>query len=127
MIGTIAEHVVEMPSGKQINDYAIFPNHGIWQILKDKEKYNVDVKLRSKVAYFWVKITDEGITIKTSYGITKTLGADSIILTLPSTPNTTLADSLKGRVSEVYAIGDCNKSGVIVDAVADGNLTSRKI
>lgn len=62
-ISSIAEHVVEMPSGKQVFDYPIFPNHGIWQIFKNKEKYNLDVKLRSKIAYFWVKISKEGIGI----------------------------------------------------------------
>jgi 2,4-dienoyl-CoA reductase-like NADH-dependent reductase (Old Yellow Enzyme family)/thioredoxin reductase len=72
-------------------------------------------------------ITDKGLTIITGYGIKKTLKADSILIALPSSVNTGLADSLKGRVAEVYAIGDCLKPGVIVDAIEAGNLTARKI
>ena len=73
------------------------------------------------------EITAEGLTITTSYGVKKILQADSIICALPSSANTGFADSLKGRVAEVYAIGDCNKSGVMVDAIEAGNLTARKI
>ena len=35
-------------------------------------------------------------------------------------PNTELFESLKGKVPEVYAIGDCNNPRLIADAVADG-------
>jgi 2,4-dienoyl-CoA reductase (NADPH2) len=72
-------------------------------------------------------VSDKGLTVITGYGVKKTLKADSIIIALPSSVNTWLADSLKDRVAEVYAIGDCFKSGVIVDAVEAGNLTARKI
>jgi 2,4-dienoyl-CoA reductase (NADPH2) len=73
------------------------------------------------------EITDTGMTITTSFGIEKTIEADSIVLALPSAINTALADSLKSIVSEVYTVGDCSKVGVMVDAVEAGNLTARKI
>ena len=38
-----------------------------------------------------------------------------------------MANNLKGKVSEVYAVDDCDKSGVIVDAIEAGNLTARKV
>jgi pyruvate/2-oxoglutarate dehydrogenase complex dihydrolipoamide dehydrogenase (E3) component len=72
-------------------------------------------------------ITDEGVTITINEGLKKTLKADNIILALPLAANTALADSLKGKVKEVYAVGDCKKPGVIETGVADANLTARKI
>lgn len=83
------------------------------------------VKTLMNVKYH--EVTAKGLTITTGYGVKKTLIADSIILALPSSVNTGFAESLKGRVTEVYAVGDCNKSGVIVDAIEAGNLIARKI
>ncbi|MFC2070335.1 FAD-dependent oxidoreductase, partial [Chloroflexota bacterium] len=83
------------------------------------------VKTLMNVKYH--EITDKGLTITTSYGVKKILEADNIILALPSSVNTGLADTLKGKVTEVYAVGDCDKVGVMVDAVEAGNLTARKI
>ena len=73
------------------------------------------------------EVNAEGLTITTSYGVKQTLKADSIICALPSSADTGFTDSLRGRVTEVYAVGDCNKSGVIVDAIEAGNLIARKI
>jgi hypothetical protein len=70
---------------------------------------------------------DQGLTITTGYGIKKTLKADNIILALQLAPSTTLADSLKGTVAEIYTVGDCKKPGVMVDAVESAHITARKI
>jgi 2,4-dienoyl-CoA reductase (NADPH2) len=73
------------------------------------------------------EITDDGMTITMSNGLKKSLEADSIVLALPLTADTWLADGLKGRVNEVYAVGDCKRPGLIDTNVADANLTARKI
>jgi 2,4-dienoyl-CoA reductase (NADPH2) len=83
------------------------------------------VKIMMGVKYG--SITDQGMTLTTSFGLLRTIPADSIILTLPGSPDTALADSLKGKVAEVHAIGDSAKPGVMVDAVESGNLTARKV
>jgi 2,4-dienoyl-CoA reductase (NADPH2) len=83
------------------------------------------VKVEMGVQYN--RITDEGIEVTTSYGITKIIEADSIVIAVPSATNTAFADSLQGKVPEVYTVGDCNANGVIIDAVASGNLTARKV
>ena len=83
------------------------------------------VKILMNVKYH--EITDKGLTITTSYGVKKTLKTDNIVCALPSSADTGFADSLKGKIAEVYAIGDCSKSGVIVDAIEAGNLTARKM
>jgi 2,4-dienoyl-CoA reductase (NADPH2) len=73
------------------------------------------------------EITDEGMTITMSNGLKKLVVADSIVLALPLMADTALADSLKGMVKEVYAVGDCKRPGLIDTNVADANLTARII
>ncbi|MEJ2740715.1 MAG: FAD-dependent oxidoreductase, partial [Dehalococcoidia bacterium] len=63
------------------------------------------------------EITDKGLTITTKEGERKTLEADTIIPALPLGPNTELADKFQGKVSEVYAIGDCKDPLLIADAI----------
>jgi NADPH-dependent 2,4-dienoyl-CoA reductase/sulfur reductase-like enzyme len=87
------------------------------------ESMNVRIELGVK----YEKITHAGLIIKTGNGETETIPADIIIVALPFTANTKLADSLKGRVPEVYAIGDCQDPGVIAGAVTSANLTARRI
>ena len=89
--------------------------------------YNQSHGVKTLMGVKYHEITDKGMTITTSYGIKKTIEADSIILAIPSATNTSLMESLKGKAAEVYAVGDCNNPGVIVDAIESGNLTARKI
>jgi 2,4-dienoyl-CoA reductase (NADPH2) len=65
----------------------------------------------------YVEITNKGLTIITKDGIKQTIVADTVVPALPLTPNLGLADALKGKVPEVYAVGDCDKPLLIVDAV----------
>jgi 2,4-dienoyl-CoA reductase (NADPH2) len=62
------------------------------------------------------RITDRGIIITTAEGVSKTLKADTIIPAVPLKPNNELKKKLEGKVPEIYAIGDCNEPGVIIDA-----------
>ena len=67
-----------------------------------------------------LKITDEGVEVVTKEGERQTIKADSIVPTAPLKPNADLFKSLKGKVPQVYAIGDCKEPRMIVDAIADG-------
>jgi 2,4-dienoyl-CoA reductase (NADPH2) len=67
-----------------------------------------------------LEITDKGVTVTTKEGEQQTLEADSVVPVSPLQPNTALLESLAGKVPEVYAIGDCQKPRMIVDAIADG-------
>jgi hypothetical protein len=49
-----------------------------------------------------------------------TLEADSILTALPFVSNTGLFESLKGKTSEIYTIGDCKEPRLIIDAIAEG-------
>ena len=66
------------------------------------------------------EITDKGIRIMTKEGERRTIEADTILITTPPVPNTELFNSLKGRIPEVYLIGDAKEPRLILEAIADG-------
>lgn len=67
-----------------------------------------------------LQITDKGLSIETKEGEKRFLEADNVVIALPFAENDSLAEQLKGRVPEVYAIGDCNEPGLIPDATRTG-------
>jgi pyruvate/2-oxoglutarate dehydrogenase complex dihydrolipoamide dehydrogenase (E3) component len=75
----------------------------------------------------FVEVTDKGLTIINKGGEKQIIEADNIIPTLPLAPNMGLMDTLKGKVPEVYAIGDCKEPRLITDAIAAGTRTARAI
>ena len=74
-----------------------------------------------------MEITDKGLVITTKEGKEESIEADSIVHTSPLTSNISLFESLKGKVPEVYAIGDCKEPRLIVDAIAEGWQIARRI
>lgn len=73
------------------------------------------------------EITDKGLVITTKDSKKITIEANTIVPALPFVADTELIKSLKGKVSEVYAIGDCYDPRRIVHAVNMGYNTSLKI
>jgi 2,4-dienoyl-CoA reductase (NADPH2) len=73
------------------------------------------------------EVTEKGLTIITKEGQQQTLEADSIIPALPLLPNTDMVKALQGKAPEIYAIGDCEKPGIIPDATAAGWQIANKI
>jgi 2,4-dienoyl-CoA reductase (NADPH2) len=72
------------------------------------------------------EITDKGLIIVTKTGETKLIEADTILTAPPMVPNTELLNAIRGKVPEVYAIGDCLEPRLSADAVADGSYIARK-
>jgi 2,4-dienoyl-CoA reductase (NADPH2) len=66
-----------------------------------------------------VGINKEGLKIKTKEGKEIMLPADNI-LPVGFEPNTALYESLKGKVPELYAIGDCDDPAIIPEATGAG-------
>jgi NADPH-dependent 2,4-dienoyl-CoA reductase/sulfur reductase-like enzyme len=66
------------------------------------------------------EITENGLTIVTKEGERRTIEGDTIIPAVPLLTNTGLLETLKGKVAEVYIIGDCVEPKVIIDAIAAG-------
>jgi 2,4-dienoyl-CoA reductase (NADPH2) len=75
----------------------------------------------------YLEITDQGFSFIDKDGKRQTLPADSIIPAIPMKPNLELLKSLKGKVPEVYAVGDCNDPLLIVDAVGTGSKAARTL
>jgi 2,4-dienoyl-CoA reductase (NADPH2) len=75
----------------------------------------------------YVEITDKGLTIITKDGQKEFLAADTVLPALPLTANLALYESLKGKIKEVYAIGDCKEPLLIADAISQGMETARAI
>lgn len=75
----------------------------------------------------YVEITDKGLTIVTKDGETKTIEADTIVTSLPLSPNLDLAEQVKKKVPEVYVIGDCGEPGLIREAIGTACRTAREV
>ena len=67
-----------------------------------------------------VKFAKEGVTIETKDGKTRLLECKTIIPVLPFSPNKEIAEKAKGKVAEIYTIGDCDSPAVIPDATKAG-------
>jgi 2,4-dienoyl-CoA reductase (NADPH2) len=84
------------------------------------------VTLISGVKEF-VEVNARGLTIIDKDGEKPTIPADTVIPALPLRPDLALFESLKGKVPEVYAIGDCKEPLLIADAISQGMETARQI
>ena len=57
----------------------------------------------------------------------QTIEADTIVPAMPLAPNTELLKTLKGKVPEIYSIGDCREPHLIVEAIAEGASVAVKL
>jgi 2,4-dienoyl-CoA reductase (NADPH2) len=74
-----------------------------------------------------IEITEKGVSFTTKDGKKETLAADTVVAAMPLAPNMALYESLKGKVPELYAIGDCKEPLLIMDAIGTGMEAARKI
>ena len=73
------------------------------------------------------EITSKGLIIITKEGKRQAIAADTVLSSIPLIPNPELLKSLKGKVPEIHAIGDCSTPGLIIDAIADGSRIAHTI
>ena len=73
-----------------------------------------------------LEVTEDGAIVGTD-GSQRELKADSVILALGLKPESGLCDALEGKVSELYAIGDCVQPRKILNAIWEGFHTSRLV
>jgi len=74
------------------------------------------------------EVTDGGIEIITKEGERRELTADTIMAVIPPNPNKALFEALRGKIPEVYLIGDAKEeSQYILGAVSDGAEVAREI
>jgi 2,4-dienoyl-CoA reductase (NADPH2) len=96
----------------------------LWQLLIWFKKKGVTLINGVKE---YVEITDKGLTIINKGGERQIIEADTVVPALPLMPNMGLMERLKGKVTEVYAIGDCKEPHLIVDAIAAGIRRARGV
>jgi len=66
------------------------------------------------------EVIPEGLVVTTKEGGRKTIEADTIVLAAGATPDRTLYQEIKEKVSETYLAGDCVEPRRIREAIADG-------
>jgi len=74
------------------------------------------------------RVTDEGaIVVNKRRRYQAELKADTVVLALGLKPETQLVGALKGKVPELYVVGDCDEPRKIMDAVWSAFYTTRLI
>ena len=74
-----------------------------------------------------IRFEKDGLLVEGPQGTKKLGGFDSVVLALGSIPDNGFAESLKGKVSEVYVIGDASKPREVMEAVLEGEEVALKI
>jgi 2,4-dienoyl-CoA reductase (NADPH2) len=115
---TIVDTVSEKEIGDGLIEVFLKPYLLYW--LEDK-----GVEIIPEVKY--EEITKKGLTIRTKDGSKRTIEANTIITALPLEPNSEIEENIKGKVKEVYTIGDAKEPHLIFDAVADGARIGHEI
>jgi len=108
---TIVDEGTEKDIGDGLLEVFLKPLLMYW--LKDH-----GVKFVTEVKY--KEITGKGLVVTTKDGKEQLIEGGSIITALPLKPDAAFFNSMKGKAKEVYAIGDANEPGYIVDAIAAG-------
>jgi len=73
------------------------------------------------------EITDEGVVVEKEGRRETISGIDTVVLAMGAKPVNRLAKQLKGKVAEVYVIGDASEPRMVVDAISEGAEIARKI
>ncbi len=74
-----------------------------------------------------IRFEKEGLWVEDPQGTKRLGGFDSIVISLGSIPNDELVESLKGKVPEVYVVGDASKPREVMEAVLEGEELALKI
>ncbi|OGO20457.1 MAG: hypothetical protein A2144_00770 [Chloroflexi bacterium RBG_16_50_9] len=113
--------VVEMLSGMALDMEDTVNSRG--QLLAVLGKKAVTCLTDMKIE----EITDDGVIASDKGGVKRAIGADNVVLALGFKPRTGLYNALKGRVPEVYAVGDCVESRRLGDAIHEGFFRAKNI
>lgn len=89
---------------------------------KDTMRANINMLFHSKIEF----VDAEGVHYYHN-GIHKVDEYDAVIITSPRQKNDQMYDELQKCVPEVYKIGDCDKTGMIRDAIRSANEVARAI
>jgi len=98
-----------------------------WINAKDLQERLDDANVKVLTYTNVLEITDEGVIVVDEQGNRSTLEADTIVLAVRLEPDRKLMEALKDKLPEVYAIGDCVESRLVLNAIGEGFHTARLI
>ncbi len=93
--------------------------HLLLQRLKEK-------KIKTLTGTVLKAVVNEGMIVSDAYE-ERELKAESIVLALGAAPDNKLAETLKGKVKQLYVIGDCVKPRKSLEAIHEGSWAARQI
>jgi 2,4-dienoyl-CoA reductase (NADPH2) len=93
-----------------------------WTILQDLARLGVRTLTKASAK----EITDRGVVVERG-GREEWIAGDTVVLATGARPVESLADRMKGRVPEIYVIGDAQRPRKALEAVAEGLAVGRKI
>ncbi len=74
-----------------------------------------------------IRFEKKALWVEDPQGTKKLEGFDNIVIALGSIPNDELVESLKGKIPEVYVVGDASKPREVMEAVFEGEEVALKI
>jgi len=98
-----------------------------WINAKDLQERLDDANVKVLTYTNVLEITDEGVIVVDEQGNRSTLGANTVVLAVRLEANRKLVEALKDKLPEVYAIGDCVESRLVLNAIGEGFHTARLI
>jgi len=124
----VADHLSEI--GKEVTLVEML--EGIALDLVGHLQYFLNKRLREKGVKILtstkaIRFEKDGLWVEDPQGTKKLEGFDSVVLALGSIPDDALVESLKGKVPEVYVIGDASKPREVMEAVLEGEEVALKI
>jgi len=93
-----------------------------WVWMKQLREAGTRLETRAAVK----EITDRGLVIGRE-GSTEAIEADTVVLAGALAPDTALAGEFAGRAPVIHVIGDCDRPGRLLEAVASGFLTGQQV
>jgi 2,4-dienoyl-CoA reductase-like NADH-dependent reductase (Old Yellow Enzyme family)/thioredoxin reductase len=124
----VADHLSE--NGKEVT--LIEMREGIALDLVGHLQHFLNKRLREKAVQILTSTTairfeKQDLWVQGPQGRKRLSGFDSIIIALGSKPNNELVESLKGKVAEVYVVGDASKPREVMEALLEGEEVALKI
>jgi 2,4-dienoyl-CoA reductase-like NADH-dependent reductase (Old Yellow Enzyme family)/thioredoxin reductase len=109
--------------GKKVTMVEMLPR--IASVLYPFESHYISYKLGSRGVIMMTnvkgeEITKAGLSVTDAWGQLYTIEADTVVLAVGAKPNNALVKELDGKVTELYAIGDCVEPRRMINAIHDG-------
>ncbi len=129
MVGCEVAEVLAERGGKEVTITTLLPDLATTMLriprLRDELLHRLEesgVKFQLGVTY--KEVTKRDVVIIDKDGKERVIEADSIILAAGARPDNTLLFELKGRVPEIFAIGDALEPRKIIQAIHEGFKTA---